>query len=331
MSLLEIKNLKVYFPRQGDSMELRAVDDVSLSIEDGESVGIVGESGCGKTTLGNAVIGLVPVTDGEVLFKGQMVHADSTRRGFRGNALKEFRKQVQMVFQDPFGSLNPRMTAGACISEVFRANHRGLSGDVIRQKVSELLEMVGLDPQYADRYPHEFSGGQRQRIGIARAIAVGPSLIIADEPVSALDVSVQVQILNLMKDLHDRMNLSYIFIAHDLAVVRYMCDRILVMYLGKIVESANAGDIFSNPAHPYTEALLSAVPDVEKGLKARHDKTGSDRIILKGDVPSATMRISGCPFHPRCHRMQEICREKVPDRKEVGDGHFSVCHFTLSR
>ena len=322
MPLLQVENLRISFQardRFGRAKELRAVDGVSFELEKGEILGLVGESGCGKTTVGNAIIGMAPVCGGSVRFDGQDVTS------LRGRQLKLFRQHVQMVFQDPFGSLNPRMSIGGGISEVLKV-HRLVRGKEERvARVRELLTAVGLEPEYADRYPHEFSGGQRQRIGIARALALKPSLIIADEPVSALDVSVQVQILNLMKDLQKEMDLSYLFIAHDLAVVRYMCDRVIVMYLGKIVESAPAGELFARPAHPYTEALLSAVPDVDKGLRERKEKRR--RIVLKGDVPSATERISGCPFHPRCHRAENICRVAAPPLTSCVAGHFSVCHF----
>jgi oligopeptide/dipeptide ABC transporter ATP-binding protein len=322
MAMLEIKDLKVYFEardRFGRKGELRAVDGVSFCLEKGETLGLVGESGCGKTTIGNAIVGLVPVTAGNIHFDGQEVTA------LRGQSLKLFREKVQMVFQDPFGSLNPRMSVGSSISEVLKV-HRIVSGrKEFDARVRELLKAVGLEPEYSARYPHEFSGGQRQRIGIARALALRPVLLLADEPVSALDVSVQVQILNLLKDLQKEMGLSYLFIAHDLAVVKQMCDRVLVMYLGKIVESAVARDLFARSSHPYTEALLSAVPDVDKGLKSR--TKGSTRIVLKGDVPSATERISGCPFHPRCHRAQPVCSKEVPTAMSCGKGHFSVCHF----
>jgi oligopeptide/dipeptide ABC transporter ATP-binding protein len=322
MALLEIEDLQVYFQardRFGRSRNLRAVDGVSLTVDRGESVGLVGESGCGKTTLGNAVIGLVPATAGRIRFDEQDVGS------FHGSALRRFRQRAQMVFQDPFGSLNPRMTVGGSIREVLRVHGLAETREDAARRAVELLQSVGLDPEYADRYPHEFSGGQRQRIGIARALALGPSLVIADEPVSALDVSVQVQILNLMKDLQERMKLAYLFIAHDLAVVRYMCSRVEVMYLGRIVESAPSAGLFDRPAHPYTEALLSAVPDVDKGLRSR--TTGSRRIVLKGDVPSATEIIPGCPFHPRCHRATDLCSRGEPPRQEVGPRHTSVCHF----
>ena len=229
-----------------------------------------------------------------------------------------------MIFQDPFGSLNPRMSVGHAIEEVLQV-HGERSSHARQGRAEDLFRAVGLDPAYLRRYPHEFSGGQRQRIGIARALAVKPSLLVADEPVSALDVSVQVQILNLMKDLKQAMNLSYLFVAHDLAVVRYVSDRIVVMYLGKMVESSPANELYVRAAHPYTEALLSAVPDVNRGLKARKGK--SNRIMLSGDIPSATQVIPGCPFHPRCHRARARCREEVPVLREVSAGRKSACHF----
>ncbi len=323
MALLEIKDLKVYFKardRLGNARELRAVDGVTFSLEQGETLGLVGESGCGKSTIGNAIVRMVHAREGTNNFYGQDITL------LRGKSLKLFRQKVQMIFQDPFGSLNPRITVGNGIAEVLRVHKLVRDEDDCSLRVAELLKSVGLDAGYAGRYPHEFSGGQRQRIGIARALALKPVLLLADEPVSALDVSVQVQILNLLKDLQEEMSLSYLFIAHDLAVVRYMCDRILVMYLGKIVESSPAAELFVRPSHPYTEALLSAVPDVDKGLGSR--VRGSSRIVLKGDVPSATERIAGCPFHPRCHRAQDICSKSVPPLKVCGKDHFSVCHFT---
>lgn len=325
MSLLDVQNLKVYFKGRAGMNDVRAVDNVSLDIEKGESLGLVGESGCGKSTLGNAVVKLLPATEGRILYNG----ADTAH--ITGAELKDYRRHVQMIFQDPFGSLNPRMPVGEAIVEVLKVHKvkptepcKNLN-DYWLMKVRDGFSDVGLDPDYVFRYPHEFSGGQRQRIGIARALALHPSLIVADEPVSALDVSVQVQILNLMKDLKDRYQLSYLFIAHDLAVVRYMCERVKVMYLGRIVESAPAAEIFSKPAHPYTQALLSAVPDVDKGLRSRHKKEG--RIILKGDVPSPSARISGCPFHPRCHRVKSICSSEEPLVTELSKDHTARCHF----
>ena len=322
MLLLEIDNLSVQFRVRegaGRAKQLRAVDGVSFRVERGESVGLVGESGCGKTTLGLALLGLASVSGGCVRFDGE----DVTR--LAGASLRRFRERAQMIFQDPFGSLNPRMSIGAAIEEVLQV-HRAVPRSGRAARAGELLAQVGLDPQYARRYPHELSGGQRQRVGIARALAVRPSLLIADEAVSALDVSVQVQILNLMKDLQKAGDLTYLFIAHDLAVVRYMCDRILVMYLGRIVEEGPAAALFAQPAHPYTVALLSAVPDVDKGLRGRHG--GSRRIILAGDVPSATQIPPGCPFHPRCPRAEPVCRADPPPAfREVGPARRSACHF----
>lgn len=318
MELLRVSNLKVSFPGRGRGSEVKAVNGVSFGVSRGGIVGLVGESGCGKSTVGNAITGMVPVQSGRIEFEGRRV--DSLRRA----ETKAFRRRVQMIFQDPFGSLNPRMSIGDCVGEVLKV-HGIVSPSERGDRIRELLSSVGLDPLYASRYPHEFSGGQRQRIGIARALAVNPELVIADEPVSALDVSVQVQILNLMRDLRERLNLSYILIAHDLAVVRNMCDTVLVMYLGRIVESGRAGELFDNCAHPYTEALLSAVPDVEKGLRAK--RRGSERIVLRGDVPSPEKDISGCPFHPRCHRAREVCSGVVPPVRVLDPGHFSECHF----
>ncbi len=314
--LLKVEDLRVYFGKA--RAPVRAVDGVSFGIQPGESIGLVGESGCGKTTLGRAIMRLLPVRSGRIDFGGRDIAP------LRDRELRAYRKNGQMIFQDPYGSLNARMSVGGAIEEVLRLHRLG-DRTSRRKRAQELFQAVGLDPSYMDRYPHEFSGGQRQRIGIARALAVDPKLIIADEPVSALDVSVQVQILNLMKDLQREMNLAYLFVAHDLAVVRYVCDRILVMYLGKIVESGTPEEIFTQPTHPYTQALLSAVPDVDKGLKARHG--GSDRIVLKGDVPSPTRKIPGCPFHPRCPMAQDRCRAEVPEWREIRPGQWSACHF----
>lgn len=316
-TLIEVRDLRVYF---GDRKNpVRAVDGVSLEVRRGETLGLVGESGCGKSTLGRTILRLEEPHSGTIRFDGEEVSL------FRGTRLQSFRREAQMVFQDPFASLNPRMTVGSAIDEVLRVHKRGLGATERRQRAVELFQAVGLDPGYLDRYPHEFSGGQRQRIGIARALAVEPRLLIADEPVSALDVSVQVQILNLLKDLKERMDLSYIFVAHDLAVVRYVSDRVMVMYLGRIVESAPASALYVAPAHPYTEALLSAVPDVDRGLRSRSE--GSQRVVLQGDIPSAARIIPGCPFHPRCPRARERCCVEVPPLREVGAGRHSACHF----
>ena len=314
--LLEVRDLQVYFGQA--KRPVRAVDGVSFTVGQGESVGLVGESGCGKSTLGRAILRLEKIHSGQILFDGVDVAS------LKGRALKAFRKRMQMIFQDPYGSLNPRMSVGGALEEVLQVHRLGRRADR-KEKTAELFKSVGLDPAYLRRYPHEFSGGQRQRIGIARALSLEPSLIVADEPVSALDVSVQVQILNLMKDLQQKFNLAYLFVAHDLAVVRYVCNRIMVMYLGRMVETSGADDLYWHPAHPYTEALLSAVPDVDKGLRTRAQK--QKRIVLKGDVPSAAQVIPGCPFHPRCPRARTICSAEVPDLRMVGDGRKSACHF----
>jgi peptide/nickel transport system ATP-binding protein len=320
MALLEVDQLSVQFvARHGRSRRiLRAVEQVSLAVEAGESLGVVGESGSGKTTLGRAILGLLKPAAGSIRFRGQEVS------GLRGSALADFRRHVQMVFQDPFDSLNPRMSIGAAIGEVL-AIHGMKSRAARLARTAELLQLVGLQAGYADRYPHEFSGGQRQRIGIARALATGPSLIVADEPVSALDVSVQVQIITLMRRLQAEMGLAYLFIAHDLAVVRTMCRRVAVMYLGRVVETGLSAELFDKPAHPYTEALLSAVPDVDADLDPALAQ--KRRIVLKGDVPSATDVPPGCPFHPRCQRAQPACAVRVPALREVLPGRCSACHF----
>lgn len=316
--LLEIDGLRVDFPGEGNR-PLHVVRDVTLEVGRGESVGLVGESGCGKTTLANAVVGLTRPSAGVIRFDGQNVLS------FGKQAQQRFRRNVQMVFQDPYGSLNPRMTVQTSIEEVLKVHGLTNGRAARRARVGELLQCVGLEARYADRYPHEFSGGQRQRIGIARALAVDPSLVIADEPVSALDVSVQVQILNLMKRLGQEMGLAFLLIAHDLAVVHYMCSRILVMYLGKIVEGGPADDVFARPAHPYTEALVSAVPDVDRGLGALSGDGG--RIVLRGEVPSPADDVPGCPFHPRCHRARDVCRSDMPPQTEPAPSRFSRCHF----
>lgn len=315
MAWIEVQDVAVQFGTR--DRPLRAVDGVSLSLFKGESLGLVGESGCGKTTLAGALLGLAPLASGSILYEGRPLHA------LDGAGWRKFRREVQMIFQDPFGSLNPRLTVGAVLDEVLAVHGLARAGAERRTRIAGLLEAVGLDPRYANRYPHEFSGGQRQRIGIARALAVEPALIIADEPVSALDVSVQAQILNLLQDLRARLGLGYLLIAHDLAVVRAMCERVAVMYRGRVVEQGPAAEILERPSHPYTEALLSAVPDVEKGLQAR--RAGSARIVLRGDVPSAEIAIPGCPFHPRCHRAEPRCSTTAPALRPVSDGHCAAC------
>lgn len=323
MSFLEIDKLRVEF-NVGEGFRnkrsLVAVNDISLNIGQGESIGIVGESGCGKSTLAKAILGLVQRTSGSARLEGQDAAV------LKGAALKAFRRKAQLIFQDPYASLNPRMTIGDAIREVLKV-HRIGDASGMNARVAELLESVGLDDSYMNRYPHEFSGGQRQRIGIARALAVEPSLIIADEPVSALDVSVQVQILNLMISLREQLNLTYLFIAHDLAVVRYVCDHIVVMYLGRIVESAPAQELFKNPRHPYTQALIAAVPDVDAGLLAR--EKGRASRALQGDAPSPLEQISGCAFHPRCPHATDTCRTRPPETMLVSEKHEASCHYAL--
>jgi oligopeptide/dipeptide ABC transporter ATP-binding protein len=311
-TLLQVEDVHVAFG------EVRAVDGVSFTVGHGECVGLVGESGCGKTTLARAIIGLVTPDSGRIQYEEQDV------AGLKGEALAPFRRQVQMVFQDPFGSLNPRMTVGRAIREVLLVHKLGDRKER-RQRAEALFQDVGLDPAYLNRFPHEFSGGQRQRIGIARALAVQPRLLIMDEPVSALDVSVQVQILNLLKDLQRDKHLTYVFVAHDLAVVRYLCTRILVMYLGRVVETSTAGPVYTHPLHPYTKALLSAVPDVQKGLAAR--QAGTVRAVLSGEVPEAAGEVKGCAFHPRCPFARDRCRMETPALREVRVGHSAACHF----
>jgi len=319
--ILHIRNLEVEYPQHGSRERLRAVNGVSFSIGENEIVGLVGESGCGKTTVGNAVIGLVPVSGGSISFCGRQINLRTAAE------TRQFRRDVQLVFQDPMGSLNMRMTVGQTITEVLYVHreHLGLQDNTARrERALELLCQVGLSREFFDRYPHELSGGQRQRIGIARALAVRPKLLIADEPVSALDVSIQVQILNLLKDLSRELNFACLFIAHDLAVVRYMCDRTLVMYLGEIVESGESSAVFDNPRHPYTGALLAAVPDVAKGLERRGNV--NEHAVLSGEIPSRLGTVKGCPFASRCPDVQDLCRVEKPSAKFI-NGHMVRCHF----
>ena len=318
--LLNVKNLKVHFPvkhglfsRAHESV--KAVDDVSFTIAPAETVGLVGESGCGKTTLGRAIVRLVEPTAGSILLDGE----DITR--MRGALLRARRRKFQMIFQDPYGSLNPRMTVEQIVGEALDIHKLTASPSARRNRIAELLQAVGLDTVYAQRYPHEFSGGQRQRIGIARALAVEPELIICDEPVSALDVSVQAQIINLLRDLQAQRGIAYLFIAHDLAVVEHISHRVLVMYLGKIVEASAAKTLIRDPQHPYTQALISAVPEVDPQTKRQ-------RIVLPGDVPSPIHPPSGCPFHPRCPIAQmPKCQDEFPALREVKKDVFASCHF----
>jgi oligopeptide transport system ATP-binding protein len=319
MGLLEVRQLKVHFPVQHGVFSrakawVRAVDDVSFTIEPAETLGLVGESGCGKTTLGRAIVRLVEPTEGSILLEGE----DITR--LDGEALRARRRKFQMIFQDPVGSLDPRMTVSQIIGEALEIHELGGDSAGRQRRVEELLSAVGLNVAHAQRYPHEFSGGQRQRIGIARALAVEPKLIVCDEPVSALDVSVQAQIINLLQDLQRERGLAYLFIAHDLAVVEHISRRILVMYLGKVVELAEAKALCREPKHPYTQALISAVPVVDPDSKRQ-------RIVLPGDVPSPIHPPSGCPFHPRCPVAEARCKDEVPTLREVAPGHWAACHL----
>lgn len=318
--LLRVRDLKKYFPIRrgafgGVRGHVKAVDGVSFDLWRGETLGLVGESGCGKSTLGRAVMRLLEPTAGEIYFDGHDVRA-LDREGLRA-----LRRRVQFVFQDPFGSLNPRMSVGAMLEEALTVH--GLGGPNRRDRVVELLEKVGLRSEHIDRYPHEFSGGQRQRLGIARALSVEPEFLVLDEPVSALDVSVQAQIVNLLEDLQRDFGLTYLFIAHDLALVEHVSDRVAVMYLGRLVEVAEVADLYSDPRHPYTRALLSAVPRADPvGRESR------ERIVLEGDVPSPSDPPPGCPFHPRCaHPLKDIaCRSVLPVMEGWSEGHFVACH-----
>ncbi len=316
--LLSVNDLRVHFPGKksglmGKFRPIRVVNGVSFDIFQGETLGLVGESGCGKTTLGRALIRLGhPVVSGSIAFEGREISTIGNR-DFRA-----LRKEMQMIFQDPFGSLNPRMTVRQILGEVLQV-HRIARGETASRRIEELLDLVGLNREYSNRYPHEFSGGQRQRIGIARALAVNPKFIICDEPVSALDVSIQSQIINLLKDLQRDLGLTYLFIAHDLSVVEYISDRVAVMYLGKIVEIADSTELYANPEHPYTRALLSAIPNPEFGAK-------KERILLNGDLPGPLNMPSGCPFHPRCPVATAECKQRIPKLQErQNNGHQVAC------
>ena len=319
--LLQVKNLKMYFPiTQGIILQrqvgwVRAVDDISFSVKRGETLGLVGESGCGKSTTGRAILQLYKPTGGTVNFLNKSLTTLS------GGDLRRMRREMQMIFQDPYASLNPRMTVGSIIGEPLEI-HGLARGREKQERVQELLKIVGLNPYFANRYPHEFSGGQRQRIGIARALAVQPSFIVCDEPISALDVSIQAQVINLLEELQSQFTLTYLFIAHDLSVVRHISDRVAVMYVGKIVELTSRDLLYERPLHPYTKALLSAVPIPDPAIERKRQ-----RIILTGDVPSPVNPPTGCRFHPRCPFAQELCKQKEPELLEVEPGHFAACHF----
>jgi oligopeptide transport system ATP-binding protein len=325
LPLVQVDQLKKYFPiRQGLIFEkeigsVKAVDGISFSIQRGETLGLVGESGCGKTTAGRTILGLYPITAGRVIISGISL-ADANKE-----QMKNFRRKAQIIFQDPYASLNPRWTVSAIIGEPIRVHH--LLPDVKSrdERVNELMLKVGLSPRLINRFPHEFSGGQRQRIGVARALASNPEFIVCDEPISALDVSIQAQVVNLLEDLQDEFTLTYLFIAHDLSMVRHICDRVAVMYLGVIVELAHKDDLYENPLHPYTQALLSAVPipDPKKG-RARK------RIVLPGDVPSPSNPPSGCRLNPRCPIGIERCKIDVPEWREITSGHWVACHLVTN-
>ena len=322
--LVSVTDLKVWFPVASGVMQrtiahVHAVDGVDLEIKAGETLGLVGESGCGKSTLGRTIIRLVEPTAGSIKFKGD----DITH--VRGGRLRALRRDMAMIFQDPYASLDPRQTVGEIVGEPLDIHRLYTNKKQRQERISELLRVVGLNPNFNNRYPHEFSGGQRQRIGIARALAVDPSFIVCDEPISALDVSIQAQIINLLERLQDQFNLTYLFIAHDLSVVKHISDRIAVMYLGKVVELAGAGELYRNPKHPYTGSLLSAIPIPDPKVERSRQ-----RIILKGDVPSPVNPPSGCRFRTRCFKAQEKCAQEVPPLDTVQlDGHEAACFFPL--
>ncbi len=316
--LLEVKNLKKYYPVKSGvfstvNQYVKAVDDVSFYMKKGETFGLVGESGCGKSTTGRSILRLIEPTDGQIFFEGKEI------TGLSQEKMRQMRRDMQIVFQDPYASLNPRHTVERILSEPLIVH--GIGSRKERKKiVEEMLEVVGLSNYHARRYPHEFSGGQRQRIGIARALMLNPKLIVADEPVSALDVSIQSQVLNLMQDLQEQFHLTYLFIAHDLSVVKHISDRIGVMYLGRMIELAGRDDLFAHPLHPYTQALLSAVPVADPDHKR-------EQIILKGDVPSPSDPPSGCAFHTRCPHVTDVCRQKIPALREEKPGQYVACHL----
>jgi peptide/nickel transport system ATP-binding protein len=325
-----VKNLKKYFPvRKGILRRVvahvKAVDDVDMYIREGETLGLVGESGCGKTTTGRAILRLIEPTGGEIIFRSKKLagpreeYKEVAISSASPGLLKSLRRDMQIIFQDPYSSLNPRMTVGAILGEPLLV-HGIAKGSEQENRVREVLAAVGMKPDHMKRYPHEFSGGQRQRIAIARALVLGPHLIVADEPVSALDVSIQAQVINLLEDLQGEFGLTYLFIAHDLSVIKHISNRVAVMYLGKIVELANTEELFSNPKHPYTEALMSAVPIPEPDYEVQE-------IILTGDVPSPVTPPSGCYFHPRCRYAQEICKTEAPTYRSLGSEHCVACHF----
>ena len=314
--LLSVKHLKKYF-NVGRGSVRKAVDDVSFDIYKGETLGMVGESGCGKTTCGRVCIGLYGKTDGQVLYRGKDVHA------ITGKDRHAFKKDVQMVFQDPYGSLDPRMTVAEIIAEGLDIHHIAKTTHDRQERIYELLELVGLNREHANRFVHEFSGGQRQRIGIARALAVDPEFLVLDEPISALDVSIQAQVVNLLIDLQNRMGLTYLFVAHDLSMVKHISDRVAVLYLGSLVELTTSEELYSHPMHPYTQALLSAIPIPDPDVEQARDE---GKIRLEGQVPSPIDPPPGCKFQGRCRYATERCRQEAPALREYGSGHFAACH-----
>ena len=320
-TLVDVKGLKVHFPIRGGLLgravaHVKAVDGVDLFIKRGETLGLVGESGCGKSTTGRAILQLIKPTSGSVKLDGTELTT------LPSGEIRRKRKDMQMVFQDPFASLNPRFTIGQTIAEPLENFKKYSNKAELQEEIAGLLEVVGLNPFFLNRFAHEFSGGQRQRIGIARALALRPSFIVADEPVSALDVSIQAQVLNLMEELQGQFNLTYLFVAHNLSVVKHISDRVAVMYLGRVMELAKSESLYEIPLHPYTQALLSAIPVPDPNIEERRK-----RIILEGDVPSPVNPPSGCNFHPRCWKAQEICREVIPPLEEKQFGHYAACHF----
>lgn len=314
--LLHVENLKKYFPTNEKDKFVKAVDNISFDIYKGETLGVVGESGCGKSTTGRLVLNLITPTEGVVEFKGQDLTKLSRRQ------MRSMRRQMQIIFQDPYASLDPRKTVMQILAEPFQIHNPEMSREEIQQKVADLVKCVGLRPEHVYRYPHEFSGGQRQRVGIARAIALNPEFVVCDEPVSALDVSIQAQVINLMQDIKKEFNLTYMFISHDLRIIKHFCDRVMVMYLGNVVEIGTKEAVYEKRRHPYTQALLSAIPNVKA-------KGPQERILLTGDIPSPVNPPSGCPFHPRCRYCTERCKTEKPRLRTMADGTQVACHLDM--